>query len=141
MAISRTLSLLKKDIQEERFLHPRPYKPKKPLAYYISGECLDKRPIYAVHALARIAEHYLWKYTRADVKRNSELFRPVASFFYKAQAVASYTYGCHLHDPRTPDPDELCKRLWPVIDDLTWLWKHDAIKLKNVAKLKVDELS
>lgn len=113
----RTRSLLVHDTREDRRTRPRPYSAPHPLKFYTTEEAL-RRPIYTVHALARIAEGFLWRKAYGRVK---PLATEVAllRFYYAVQEVVDFALGGGLHGGRSlAAAEELRGRLRPVQREL-----------------------
>lgn len=121
---SRTKALLRRDLDDDCYVRPRPYKHPRPLPWYATAECLA-RPVYAVHEYARISEHLLWRARfNRRLKKDSDLFVRVARFFYAVQEVVGFTAVPGRSNKRKYPPNEAIRaRLEPLARELSELLK------------------
>lgn len=119
---SRTKALLRRDLDDDCYVRPRPYKHPRPLPWYATAECLA-RPVYAVHEYARISEHLLWRVRfNRRLKNDSDLFVRVARFFYAVQEVVGFTAVPGRSNKRKYPPNEAIRaRLEPLVAELAEL--------------------
>jgi len=131
---SRTLSLMRQDLNRERYTRPRPYKATRPLVWYTTEECLA-RPAYAAHGIARVAEHLLWRATIGRRKIPKELYVDVANLFFAAQEAVGFALvrGARRRK-KFPPPEELRAKLRPVAAELARL-----LPIVSTCKKSVDK--